>query len=380
MGRRGAAAAVLATMLSPLVACSNRAGDCHDNGDCGGAHPAESSSASGGHAGAGGSGGGASSSTGGGNCSGDPGDANIDEACAVFVRAGATGAAGTRAAPLGDLAQAIELASASGKRVYACGDFGGPLLPTKGFDLWGGFEVPAAAGPGQRRHLEAHRARRPSALGCRRRRKRLAPHPLDHRRTSVGDRRLVHRSRLRQAGRRHDRSLRSDRPARRVGRHHVRRTSRRRACSGTDGRELDLQQLFDRRGRDADLRRRERAQGRRRRRRRHRRESARNAGRRRHPQRHRRDAGRRRRGERQHGLRSRRVRPAPGLRAKAATAASPGSPSSTSRASRTASRPASSPSAAAPADGRDRRARASRRRRWRRGAPPAVAAASVAPG
>ena len=129
-------AAILTTMLSSLAACSNRAGDCHDNGNCGGAHPAESTSSAGGH-------GGASASTGSGggpDCTGDPADANIDEACAIFVEHDATGAAGTRAAPLGDLDKAIELASKSGKRVYACGDFDGPLAPTSAFDLWGGFK------------------------------------------------------------------------------------------------------------------------------------------------------------------------------------------------------------------------------------------------
>ena len=140
MNRTGAWAAVLTTMLSSLAACSNRAGDCHDNGNCGGAHPAESTSSTGGHGGASSSSTGTGGSGGAPDCSGDPAAANIDEACAIFAEPDATGAAGTRASPVGDLDKAIELAAAAGKRVYACGDFDGPLAPTKGFDLWGGFK------------------------------------------------------------------------------------------------------------------------------------------------------------------------------------------------------------------------------------------------
>jgi hypothetical protein len=137
--RRDAAAAILATMLAALGGCANRAGDCHDNGNCGGAHPSESTSSAGGQGGHGGAT--ASSSTGPPpNCTGDPSSANINEACAVFVAEGATGTEGTRTAPLGDLGKAVEVAGASGKRVYACGNFDGPLVPTKGFDLWGGFQ------------------------------------------------------------------------------------------------------------------------------------------------------------------------------------------------------------------------------------------------
>ncbi|HVY45753.1 MAG TPA: hypothetical protein VHB21_07730 [Minicystis sp.] len=133
--------AAASLLLAASAGCSNRADDCSLNGNCGGSHPAPTSSSSGSGGGTGSSAGGSGGSGGGGglDCAGDPTDANTVDACAVFVVKGGMGD-GTKNAPLGDLGAAIRKAAKEQKRVYACGDFDAQLVVTDAFDLWGGFD------------------------------------------------------------------------------------------------------------------------------------------------------------------------------------------------------------------------------------------------
>ena len=79
------------------------------------------------------------------DCSGDPSEKNVVEACGVFAQAGAaTGGDGTQARPYATLGDALTAAESAGKRVYACAPaamtFNEAVTISAGIEVYGGFD------------------------------------------------------------------------------------------------------------------------------------------------------------------------------------------------------------------------------------------------